>query len=190
MERLFVAIPLPDIIKQQLTFKHGGVPGARWQTVAQMHLTVRFIGEVDGAAAADIRGALSVIKGDPFSLELAGCGTFGARGRERILWVGVKRCEALMQLRDRIEAALVREGLPPDRRKFHPHVTLARLKNPPKGRLNDFVAANSFFQSPPFEVEEFNLFSSFRSQSGAIYSIEAEYPLGSLQPVAVEYALN
>jgi len=190
MERLFVAIPLPDSIKQQLAMLNGGIPGAHWQTQAQMHLTLRFIGEVDGAAAADIRGALSVVKGELNDLELAGCGTFGPRGRERVLWVGVKRNVALTQLRDQIETALVREGMPPDGRKFHPHVTLARLKGAPKGRLSDFVAANSCFQSPLFPVDEFDLFSSFRSHNGAIYGVKASFPLRTLKPVTAEYVLD
>jgi 2'-5' RNA ligase len=155
-----------------------------------MHLTLRFIGEVDGAVADDIHGALSGIKSTPFSLELAGCGTFGPRGREPVLWLGVKRNDALVHLRDRIEAVLVHAGLPPDTRKFHPHVTLARLKNAPKARLSDFVAANSYFQSVPFGVEAFHLFSSFRAHSGAIYRIEAEHPLGELQAMSAEYALD
>jgi len=190
MERLFVAIPLPDTIKQHLSVLNGGIPGARWQTADQMHLTVRFIGAVDGAQAADIHSALSVVKGSPLTLEVSGVGTFGPCGRERILWAGIRRNDALTQLRDRIETALVRAGLPPDPRKYHPHVTLARLNNAPKGRLNDFVAAHVHFRSVPFQADEFALYSSFLSHSGAIHVVEETYPLVGLQPVMAENALD
>jgi 2'-5' RNA ligase len=180
MKRLFVAIPIPNPVKQRLVGLSGGVPGARWQTSEQMHLTVRFIGEVDGAVGADIHSALSVIKAVPFTAELSGVGTFGPKGRERVLWAGVAKSEALGQLRDRIETALVRAGLPPDRRKFHPHVTLARLSGAPKGKLFDFAAAKGSFQSAPFHVDGFALYSSFLSNKGAVYTLEARYPLESV----------
>lgn len=187
MERLFVSIPVPAAIKQHLTLLRSGLPGARWQTSEQMHLTLRFIGEVDGARAADIHCALSTVKAETFTLELAGVGIFGPRGRERILWAGVAENFTLRQLRDRIESALVRAGLPRNSRKFHPHVTIARLNNVPKGRLNDFVGGKVGFRSAPFQADTFALYSSFLSQSGAIHRVEASYPLQSVVP---QYAID
>lgn len=182
MERLFVSIPVPAAIKQHLTLLGSGLPGARWQTPEQMHLTLRFIGDVDGTLASDIHSALSTVKAAPFTLELAGVGTFGPRGRERILWAGVAENSALRQLRDRIESTLVRTGVAPETRKFHPHVTIARLNGVPKGRLNDFVGVNSPYRSAPFPVKEFALYSSFLSQSGAIHRVEETYALQAMVP--------
>lgn len=186
MKRLFVAIPIPENIKQRLVGFCGGVPRARWQSPDQMHLTVRFIGEVDGGAGVDIDSALSMIRAVPFTLELSGIGTFGPKGRERVLWAGVAKSDPLVRLRDRIEAALVRAGQPPCARKFHPHVTLARLNGVPKGRLFEFAAVHGDFRSGPFRVDGFALYSSFLSRNGAVHTLEARYSLDGSEPVVAQ----
>jgi RNA 2',3'-cyclic 3'-phosphodiesterase len=190
MERLFVAIPLPEVIKQQILLLSGGIHEARWQTSDQLHLTLRFIGEVDGATAVDIVDGLSTLRADAFNLQLTNVGVFGPKGRERLLWVGVKPSDALVHLRDRVESVLVRGGLEPERRKFRPHATIARLKGARHDRLNDFVAAHSAFETPAFEVVEFALYSSFLSRSGSTYTLEAAYPLDRLDPQTTENPLD
>lgn len=178
MQRLFVALPMPDDICAELARLCFGVPGAKWSRPENFHVTLRFVGEVDNAEADDIAENLGAIEADPFALTLAGIGHFETGDMPRALWVGVERNAALMALQTRIEVALQRCGLPPERRKFKPHVNLARLKGPELGRLQSFIAEHNLFRLPPFAVESFTLFSSHRSQSGAIYTPEAIYPLG------------
>jgi 2'-5' RNA ligase len=110
-------------------------------------------------------------------VQLAGIGLFASGERPRTLWVGVERHPELVALRDKIEQALIRIGLPPESRKFAPHVTLARLNNPPRDKLCDFLAAHALFRAAPLAVEGFSLIASFPTKTGAIYEDQAEYPL-------------
>jgi len=176
--RLFVALALPDTLRERLCGLCSGLPGARWVAPENMHLTLRFIGEVEGHDAEDIDAALSGIHLPRFTLTLAGVGDFGDDRRLRSVWVGVEASEMLNRLQSKVEQAVQRAGQPPETRKFKPHVTLARFKSHPGGRLESYFAERSLFRAAPFEVSEFTLFSSFLSHEGAIYSPEAVYPLG------------
>jgi 2'-5' RNA ligase len=174
--RLFTALSLPDTVAQTLLAIQAGVPGARWQKREQLHLTLRFIGEVDGAEAAAIDDALASISAPGFTLELKGVGSFGSK-LPRDLWAGVKPVEALNHLNRKIESALQRIGVAPDGRKFTPHVTIARLKGTGKGPVIDFLTDHALYASAPFAVENFVLYSSKLSSDGAIYRPEKEYGL-------------
>ena len=175
--RLFVALALPEDLRARLADLGLGVPGARWIPPENLHLTLRFIGEADGHQAQDIDAALSQVHAPGFSVTLAGLDQFGGGDKVRSLWVGVESNEYLARLHAKIETAFQRIGLPPERRKFKPHVTLARFKSNPRGKLLEFLARNSPFRSEPFEVSEFILYSSFLSHNGAIHAPEAAYPL-------------
>src|SRR5437764_14881468 len=129
MLRLFVGIEFPPELKLRLSLLCTGVPGARWVDAGNLHLTLRFIGEVGEDVAADIDEALARLRARRFALQLAGTGVFGG-GRPRALWVGVERQPELVALRDKIEQALIRIGLEPESRKFAPHVTRARARDP------------------------------------------------------------
>jgi 2'-5' RNA ligase len=177
MTRLFVGIELSDDVKAALLRLESGIPGARWQTAEQLHLTVRFIGDVDGAVAEDIASALAMIDAPGFEVEITGVGIFGPLKRAHTLWTGIRDNPALVRLQEKVESALVRSGLKPETRKYHPHVTLARLGNPSKTRLQDFLGAHDGLRVPPFAVDHFTLFSSFMTSKGSIYSIEETYPL-------------
>lgn len=177
MIRLFVAIPLPADIRAHLGLLSAGIPGAKWVAPANMHLTLRFIGAVEEPVAAEIAAALDGVEAAPFVLELDGMGDFGSGKRLRALWVGVARNAVLEHLQARIESALVRLGLEPERRRFAPHVTLARLKGAPAARARRFIAENGAFRAGPFPVAGFTLFSSFLSCNGAIHDPVAEFPL-------------
>lgn len=178
MPRLFVAIDLPESIRQQLAALCCGLPGARWVSPDQMHLTLRFIGEVDGRQLRLIREALADLPGAPFFLRLENIGFFPPRGNPRVVWVGIHKNEQLIHLRNRIESALVRTGLEPEGRKFSPHITLARLRNTPGSRIGAYLAHNSFFATEEFPVNEFLLYSSVLNSKGAKHYIEDAYPLG------------
>jgi 2'-5' RNA ligase len=175
--RLFVAIALPQIVAEPLLMIEAGVPGARWSTRKQLHLTLRFIGEVDGRDAAAIDDVLAAIQANKFLLQLKGVGEFGGKN-PRALWAGVAPSEALLHLQRKIETALQRVGLEAEPRKFTPHVTLARLRAASRGRVMDFLADHALYASPPFEVQEFILYSSQLTSDGSLYVPERSYALG------------
>jgi RNA 2',3'-cyclic 3'-phosphodiesterase len=175
--RLFVALDLPDDLRRRLACLCAGLPGARWVAPENLHLTLRFIGEVDGGAAEDIDAALSGIRMPCFPLTLAGVGEFSDGRRLRSVWVGVEANEMLARLQAKVEQALQRAGLAPEQRKFKPHVTLARFKSHPGGKLQDYFTEGALFRSDPFEVTAVTLYSSHLSHDGAIYTPEAVYPL-------------
>ncbi len=177
MVRLFVAIPLPEDAREHLATMSGGIPGARWTPVDNFHLTVRFIGEVDGGAFDDALDALSLVRAPSFSLTLHGIDQFGKGEKARVLWIGVEKNPALLYLRDRVESALVRAGFEPEGRKYAPHVTLARLHGAPSDYLGGFVQTNQLARVGPLAVDRFALFSSWSRGDGPIYEIEAEFPL-------------
>ena len=176
--RLFVALALPEPLREQLCGLCSGLPGARWVAPENMHLTLRFIGEVEGHDAEDIDAALSGIHFPRFPVTLAGVGDFGDERRLRSVWVGVEANEMLERLQGKVEQAVQRAGQPPEKRKFKPHVTLARFKSHPGARLESYFTERSLFRAAPFEVSELTLYSSFLAHEGAIYSPEAVYPLG------------
>ena len=175
--RLFVAIALPDDVRNRLVELRTGIPGARWVPPENMHMTLRFIGEADGAACRDIVDALHRVDARPFELVLSQVGHFGAARKERLLWAGVESNSALLDLHERVSAALRSAGLPPDSRKFTPHVTLARLKRAPADRIAEFEATYNLFRAGPFPVRRFTLFSSHLGHGGATYYPEEEFLL-------------
>ena len=174
--RLFVALALPDSVSDSLLAVQGGVPGARWQTREQLHLTLRFIGEVDGLAMTAIHDALSTIAAPAFTLALKAVGSFGGR-IPRDLWAGVRAGEPLNHLQRKIESALQRVGVPPDGRKFTPHVTLARLKGRQYGPVVDYLTDHALYASAEWPVEGFVLYSSKMTSDGSIYRAEKAYRL-------------
>jgi len=176
--RLFVGLDLPWSLRERLSFLSGGVPGARWVPPENYHITLRFIGEVPAHKAEEIDIALASLKARGFSLSLTGVGTFEKAGRPIALWVGVERNPQLDHLQSKIETACQRTGLEPERRRFAPHVTLARLDNPVESKLAAFVQANNLFRAEPMPVEHFTLFSSRLGKEAAVYTAEVEYPLG------------
>jgi 2'-5' RNA ligase len=176
MHRLFVAIRPPAPIREQLLALMGGIAGARWQSDDQLHLTLRFIGEVDGPMADDIDTALQSVRHPPFELALSGIGAFDRRGQATALWAGVTPDGPLKALHKKIDHAIARAGHQPERRAFHPHITLARF-----GRggapLQPFLETRTV-ASAPFPVSGFCLYESHLTPEGAIYTPAATYPLG------------
>lgn len=181
MIRLFVGIELPPRIAEALHGLGGGVPGARWVAPENIHLTLRFIGDVDDTLFGDIDHALSRVAGPAFDLEISGTGEFSRGRRPVMIWAGITPNPALLALQRRIESSLVRCGLPPERRRFTPHVSLARIKNGSGARVREFIAVNSLLRLAPFPVTRFTLFSSHRGRREASYCAEAAYPLTAAQ---------
>ena len=175
MPRLFVAIDVPDQVKSPLSCLANEVPGAKLVGPAEIHLTLRFIGEVDEDACSAIKAALAGVSFVPFSLTLLGVGHFPPYGHPRVLWVGLKHCHELLQLQQEIELALLEAGIVADERRFSPHITLARLKGTPSSAVARFESSRGDLAFPPFEVDEFILYSSLLTHHGAIHSKEAVF---------------
>jgi 2'-5' RNA ligase len=177
MPRLFIAVDLPEAIRDNLTSMSFGIPGAKWVAPEQLHLTVRFIGEVHGVLFRDIKDILDDVSFASFPLQLKGVGFFPPRGAPRILWVGIEKSKPLQVLKKKIDLALFRVGVEPDSRKFSPHITLARLKNSPVQKIANFLSGNGLFSQEPFQVENFKLYSSILSPKGAYHKAERIYSL-------------
>ena len=177
MIRLFVGLELPEATHERLGSLCSGVPGARWVRPENLHLTLRFIGEVDYDTAEEIETALQRLSAPPFSMTLEGVGIFGKPTAARALWVGVRKCDPLIHLQAKVKTALRLAGLAEEERKFSPHVTLARLRDASAARLQRFMAANSDFLSEPIPVARFVLFSSLLTRDGAVYTPESYFPL-------------
>jgi 2'-5' RNA ligase len=177
MLRLFVALPLPALVKTQLGALAGGIPGARWVPPENYHLTLRFIGEIENWQAEEVDHALAAIRAPRFDLSLAGIGTFEKGGRIQSLHVQAERNDGLTRLQAKVETALQRIGLEPERRRFAPHVTLARTDKADTFKLISFVQTHSLFRPPPVTIEHFTLFSSYLGKEAAHYVPEVEYEL-------------
>src|SRR5688572_17739146 len=109
--RIFVGLPLPEPIRDHLMLLQGGVPGARWEDRDKLHLTLRFVGEIEGERLKSVADALDRVAAPPLQLELAGVGFFPPRGQPRSLWAGVADATAIVDLHRRIERALAKTGL-------------------------------------------------------------------------------
>jgi len=178
MIRLFVALDFPEDVRQRLAALGGGVPGARWTEADNLHLTLRFIGEVPGDQAAEIDQALAEVTAPAFDLVLDGVGVYGSGRNARVLWAGVERSDALSHLQSKVESALVRCGLPAEERKFSPHITLARLKDAPKDRVGRFIEERGLFRAGPIRMDHFTLYRSHLGKGAAVYEALGEYGLG------------
>lgn len=178
MIRLFVALPIPGSQRRRLAQICTGIDDARWLDDHNLHMTLRFIGEVPEDQGEDLATALSKLRTTPFQLRLKGVGHFGSSRGVRAVWADIEPSPELVQLRGRVDAVLQRAGLAPEHRKFHPHVTLARLRHATPDHIAPWLAANTLFTSMPFTVKKFALFSSHLGKLGADYSMEVEYPIG------------
>jgi RNA 2',3'-cyclic 3'-phosphodiesterase len=174
--RLFVALSIPDFVAQQLMLLQGGVPGARWQAREQLHLTLRFIGEVDGSDARALDDALAGIDAPSFDLQFHGVGQFGNK-QPHALWAAARKNELLEHLQRKVDTAIRRVGQPQDAHKFMPHVTLARLRHPDLDKVRQWLIEHALFTSNEFAAESFCLYSSKLTSDGSIYRVEQEYPL-------------
>ncbi|WP_221238382.1 RNA 2',3'-cyclic phosphodiesterase [Roseospira visakhapatnamensis] len=175
--RLFVALAPPPELRATLAGMALGLPGARWVAADNLHLTLCFIGEVSPAEAEDLDGALSALRAPAVEVRLGGIGTFGQGRRVHALWVGAARTPALVHLQKAVERAVTRAGFTPERRKFTPHVTLARLRGADRGRLEGFIGGHNDRPFPAFTAEAVTLYRSHLTHDGAHYEPLADYPL-------------
>lgn len=177
MIRLFIGLEIPAELRSRMAMLARGVDAARWVAEENLHITLRFIGEVPEDRAEDLAAALDAVRASPFDVTLSGAGHFESGRRVRTLWLGIERNEAMKFLYEKVESALVRAGLEPEGRKFKPHVTLARLKDAPPSAVKGWLAANTMFKAVPFTVDRFVLFSSRLGRQGPTYTPEVVFPL-------------
>ena len=176
MHRLFVAIRPPEEIRDLVIDAMDDSADFRWQDDEQLHLTLRFIGEVERPVADDLADALRGIRAAPFELRIAGVGRFEQRN-SGALWAGVEPKAPVAALAAKVERVCQLVGLEPERRAFRPHITLARWKGRRGREVADFLERRRDLWSLPFEVTEFVLFESRLSRHGAYYEQVAKYPL-------------
>jgi 2'-5' RNA ligase len=177
MPRLFTGIELPEAVVGQLALMRGGVVGARWLEPEDYHITLRFIGDVDGGVARDIAETLGDVRRPKVAVRFEGPSWFGG-DKPRAIVVKVKPEPALMDLRAEHERRLRRIGLEPETRKYTPHVTLARLRGVGQASVASFLAARGALSAESFTAERFVLYSSREGSGGGPYVVEAAYPLG------------
>lgn len=188
MLRLFVALPLPEPVRRQLADIAWGLAGVRWTPIDNYHLTLRFLGDIDGRTMADIDAALAGIRAPAFRLQLRGVGHFSSGARIRTVWAGVEKEAALLHLQQKVESAVVRAGVPPHGQKYTPHVTLIHnAASVHAAKLQLYLAQHNLFRSDGFDVTCFNLYSSRMGHDSSVYRIERQYELRP-QSVSIETA--
>jgi len=177
MARLFLGLDLPHEVDLHLELMSTGVPGARWEGRDKLHLTLLYLGEVDGRVQREVVDALTGLRFAPFDLTLKGVGFFPPRGEPTSLWAGVADPGPVTALRQRIESRLRGVDVTPDARKFIPHVTLARTAGSPVEAIVAYISDHVLFRSETFRVDELFLYSSVRTAKGSHYRREAGFPL-------------
>lgn len=175
MARLFVGLDIQDPLIDELAHARGGVENALWQRDNQLHLTLAFIGDASRKTKREIEDALARIKFEPFELALAGVDMFGKPKQPKVLWAGVSDRKPLLHLHEKIASALARIDVEIDRRKYKPHVTLARFRRGTEARIGDWLTSNQRLRTQAVKVESFLLFSSERTSEGSYFRHEAEF---------------
>ena len=176
MPRLFTGIELPEDVHDQLVDLQKPLPGARWVNADDLHITLRFFGDIEGRAVREVYEALDEVDADAFEIRLEGLGTFGG-SEPRTLWAGVSSNPLLDILQRATDRAARVAGLPAEARAYKPHVTLARLKGTPPEILARYLGRIGAFRTEPFPVPRFVMFSSKPKVGGGPYVVEASYPL-------------
>jgi 2'-5' RNA ligase len=175
-KRLFIAVTFPDALRQQLAAICDGLPDVRWVPEDQLHLTLRFIGDVPLEQVEAVQSALLAVRFEAFDMALQGVGRFPGGGLPRVIWAGLLAGGALNRLVRDVDRAVVGLGFPPESKRFVPHVTLARLKTPPPpAALKAYLRRHQALSSEPFRVDRFVLFSSQLHKEGPVYTAEVEY---------------
>jgi RNA 2',3'-cyclic 3'-phosphodiesterase len=189
MPRLFTAIELPDDIRAELYRLHVPLPGARWMKPADYHLTLRFFGDIEGGTAHELIANLAEIEADAFELRICGLGAFGGNDPQQ-LWAGIEPSESLDALQRTHEKAARNAGLPPEKRSFKPHVTLARMRHSNADAVARFLTRYSGYRSEPFFVPQTVLMSSKPLVGGRPYAVQDYFALRGGAYISDDEAAN
>ncbi|MEM1276525.1 MAG: RNA 2',3'-cyclic phosphodiesterase [Pseudomonadota bacterium] len=180
MIRAFVALTLPDPMIEALDALQADLTIGSLVARENLHLTLAFLGEQPRPVLEDLHLALERIRLAPFELTLSGLGQFGGR-EPRTIHAEADRTEPLKRLRGKVYRAAEEAGLTPDTRRFHPHVTLSRLKAldfEERAGLERWTARHAGFAAGPSEMSSFGLYQSTLTRNGPVYDLMAAYPLG------------
>ncbi len=177
-ERLFVALALPDPVRSALVALTQSLPGVTWTPPAQLHLTVRFLGDVPVPQIEPLVARFATVRVEPFLLPVEGLGAFPPKRPPRVLWAGVGSGHPrLHQLRQRLDDTMLAAGLDVDLRTFHPHVTLALCPGATAATAQRWLHIHRAFTAPPFRVESFALFASELKTGGAVHTLRQNFLL-------------
>ena len=177
MPRLFTGIEIPPAVAFELSLLRGGLSGARWIDPDNYHITLRFIGDVDGPTAIDFARGLDDIRSDSIDISIEALDSFGG-DKPRAVFARVAINQDLSELHGEHERLARQVGCAPEPRKFTPHVTLARLRAASAPSVAGWLGARGLIRKITFRAKRFVLFSSRDSVGGGPYLIEADYPLG------------
>lgn len=180
MPRLFTALEIPLAARTRLSLMRAPLNGAKWVDAENMHITLRFAGDIDGRTADELADQLADVTMRPFTVTIAGAGAFGGRD-PRVLWAGVEPSPELDALHRANERAAQAAGLEADPRAFKPHVTLARMRGVRQKAVAQFLGEYGDLRLEPFEVSRFVLLSARPGSGGPPYGIEAEYPFQGME---------
>jgi len=180
--RLFVAIDLPGSVKSEIAALTRHLAGVRLVIPEQLHLTLRFIGEVEEQAMLAIKDSLAAAKSPPLTLSLSGAGYFPGGSHPRVLWIGLTQDSLLLQLQREIERAVQAAGIPGDARPFTPHITIARTKDAGRLETIEFAKRHASFCSSPFQADSFHLYRSIFCNQKVSHSIISDYQLSQPLP--------
>ncbi len=178
MPRLFAGLEIPAEIGQSLSNLRGGLPGARWIDPENYHVTLRFIGDIDGMSANEIASMLFRINRKPFEVKVRGLQSFGGR-KPRAVVASVEPSRPLIEQHSDLEREMHTSGLDPEGSKFNPHVTLARLHDASSQDVADYLSVRGYFPSRTFLASRFVLFSARASTGGGPYVVEDSYALSA-----------
>jgi RNA 2',3'-cyclic 3'-phosphodiesterase len=178
-ERLFIALTLPSAVRDALLALVQPLPGVSWTRPEQLHVTLRFLGDLPTVGSAEMIARLSAIRVAPFILPLETVGAFPPKRAPRVIWVGTGSGHPrLFQLRQRVDDALIASGIEVDVRTFHPHITVARCADNAAAAVGHWLHAHRDFAAPSFRVESFDLYASDLRPSGAVHTLKQSFPLG------------
>ncbi|MBB2167784.1 RNA 2',3'-cyclic phosphodiesterase [Gluconacetobacter aggeris] len=176
--RLFIALDVGSPLREAIAAMRGSLAGVRWVDPATYHVTLRFIGEVSGRdRLEDIDMALSAMRAPAVRLQPTAPGIFEQDGGRQTLWIGIERSAALLHLHRKVDTAMRRAGLPVERRRFVPHVTIGTIATPSPDMLAPWLARCSTLPLQPVDVPRLTLFRSLRGPDEPIYENLAEYDL-------------
>lgn len=178
MVRTFAAVEVPDPQRAELLALAEPIAGARWRQAEQLHLTLRFFGELEEEQVAEVGAALEALRAAPFELALGGVGVFPALHAPRVLWVGVRDPAGLAALQGDVARRLEEHGFAREPRPFRPHATLARTTaDVDRGAVVEWLARHARFEAEPYVVRDVVLLASELDPGGSRYTELARYPL-------------
>lgn len=177
-ERMFIALTLPLPVRDAVASLAEPITGLTWTRPEQLHLTLRFLGDVAEDQQEPMVTRLATVRVEPFVLPVEGVGTLPLNRPPRVVFVGVGSGHPrLHQLRQRIDDSILATGVPLDVRTFHPHVTVARCAEQLSPAVHRWLHTHREFAAPPFRVEAFDLYASELRPSGAVHTLKHRFPL-------------